>query len=104
MFEIDRGPTGRIHCVEVLGDVTELAAVKERLRRDWVEIENASKGESLKPIRVFRAFATAQAADGGEAEVGPLLAALHPARASDFDYLATAWPELRSFLMANLPA
>ena len=82
----------------------ELAAVKERLRRDWVEIENASKGESMKPIRVFRAFATAHAADGGEAEVAPLLAALHPARASDFDYLCTAWPELRSFLMANLPA
>jgi hypothetical protein len=75
-----------------------------RLARDWTQIESTTKGETLRPIRVLRAFATAQTSGVRDAAaLTPLVAALHPARAADFAYLATSWPELDMFLRTALP-
>jgi hypothetical protein len=68
-----------------------------RLDADWARIEHARKGETLRPLRLLRAFAIAQA--GGAIDV----AGLQPAQAQEFAYLATRWPELGAFLQRALP-
>ncbi len=83
----------------------EFLEVERRFERDWAEIENSRKGETLRPLRIFRAFTHARVAGITAAnELASLLTALQPARATDFVYLAAAWPELRDFLDAALPS
>jgi hypothetical protein len=76
--------------------------VARRFERDWARIEHSRKGETLRPLRLLRAFAVAEVAGNPEA-ARPLLAALQPARSSDFAYLATDWPELQGFLRQAFP-
>ncbi len=86
---------------EVLLDLRKgrFAEVHHRLESGWAEIEYAMKGESLRPLRVLRAFsATRSAAYREGATAGASLAALEPIRPGEFDYLAVAWPDLGRFL------
>lgn len=74
-------------------------AVLARLEASWAELESSLTGEVLRPIRLYRAFATAQTLDERSSPmVEPLLAALRPARVGELDHLAVAWPELGAFL------
>jgi hypothetical protein len=79
--------------------------VEKQLDRDWAEMEETMKGERLRPLRLFRAFAAAQAADVRESgTITPLLAGLQGTRAEELAYLGTAWPELDAFVRTHLPA
>jgi hypothetical protein len=80
------------------------AEVKLRLDNDWVALEAGMKGESLRPLRVMRAFAVAQASGVRESgAIEPLLSALRPGRPGEFAYLGASWPELARFLAAYMP-
>jgi hypothetical protein len=76
--------------------------VAQQLDDQWGTLENTLTGEVLRPLRVVRAFAVAQtegARSSGAA--AQLLSELGRRRLSEFDYLATAWPELDGFLRAH---
>lgn len=78
--------------------------VRRMLESKWTEMEHTMKGETLNPLRVLRAFATAQASGVRDAGgTSQLLAAVHVARPGEFDYLATSWPELATFMQVGLP-
>lgn len=82
----------------------EFDEVHRRLERDWAEIENTRKGETLRPLRLFRAFATARvAAITDSQQLAALVVALQPAGATDFAYLGVEWPELYDFIARAFP-
>ncbi len=68
----------------------------------WRELESGLTGELLRPLRLVRAFAVAQA-EGvrGAGAADPLLATLRGALPGELDWLAGEWPELRAFLAAH---
>jgi tetratricopeptide (TPR) repeat protein len=79
------------------------SAILGQLADRWAELESTMKGESLRPLRVLRAFGVARA--GGVRESGaaaPLLAALKPVRPDELAYLGVAWPELDQFIRTSL--
>jgi hypothetical protein len=76
--------------------------VARNLEARWRELESVLTGESLRPLRVLRAFAVAQASGprgAGAAEA--LLASLRPSRPREFAELGAAWPEMSAFLETN---
>jgi hypothetical protein len=74
------------------------AALEER----WTEHEGVLSGESIRPMRVVRAFAVAQAGGPRGAGQAETLAALaKPAYPGEYDFLGVAWPEMQAFLAAH---
>jgi hypothetical protein len=71
------------------------------LEEHWVECEGTLTGETLRPLRVIRAFAIAAAGprNAGPAEV--LLAASRPAYPDEYTFLGKAWPEMANFLTSH---
>jgi hypothetical protein len=72
------------------------------LEARWRELENVLTGELLRPLRVLRAFALAQA-DGprGAGAAETVLAGVRPSRRGEFAALGAAWPEMSAFLETN---
>ena len=67
----------------------------------WAEYEGVLTGETLRPLRVVRAFAIAA---GGPREAGRAEAAVLSARPTypeEYTFLGKAWPEMAAFLAAN---
>ena len=78
------------------------AADAARMLADgWAEYEGTLQGDTMRPLRVVRAFAIAQAGprEAGNAEV--LLAASRPAYPREYEFLGTHWPDMASFLAAH---
>ncbi len=91
--------------VEVIVDLRRgrFADVQRHLDENWSKIEYSMKGESLRPLRLLRAFSTTQTGDyRAKPTVASLVAPLEPTRPGEFDYLAVEWPELSQFLAASL--
>src|SRR5262249_2606254 len=66
----------------------EASLVVNRLDSEWAQLEHTRKGETLRPLRLLRAFAAAQVSEPrGANTVEVLLAPLRPARPGEFDYL-----------------
>ncbi len=71
------------------------------LDEKWSELEAFLAGETLRPLRVVRAFAHA-AADARNAGIAEsLLASARPVYAGEFTFLGVAWPEMQQFLAAH---
>jgi hypothetical protein len=88
-----------LETVMELRDGGRAAVILGRLEGLWRELESSMKGETLRPLRLFRAFATWLSLDARSAAmVDPLLVVLRPVVPGEFDYLAAAWPELAAFL------
>ena len=82
----------------------EYREVATRLADQWKEMEHTMTGQRLQPLRVFRAFAVAQADVRDAGAATPILASLGSAHYGEFAYLGASWPELDTFLRTNLPA
>ncbi len=79
-----------------------LACREERFDESLRTDSPAPRTHPGRMIRLMDAYAMARL---GDDDVGAVLALTHPRYVGEFDYLATAWPELREFLDANpLPA
>jgi hypothetical protein len=80
----------------------EHAEALRRLDHEWGVLEEAVTGETLRPLRLVRAFALSQTSgprDGGA--VDSVLAPLREGRSDTLRYLGTEWPELRGFMHAH---
>jgi len=82
---------------------SESREIRVRLDNEWAQIEHSLTGERLRPLRILRAFAIAQELRDAAA-ASSVLAGLGGARAREFAYLGTEWPELQQFIVAKLPA
>jgi hypothetical protein len=67
----------------------------------WAEYEGTLTGETLRLLRVVRAFAVAapDPRNAGLAETA--LAAVRPAYPSEYRFLGKAWPEMATFLASH---
>jgi hypothetical protein len=102
------GPVGLPHPHILTESVLELRrgnamTVVNRLDTEWRVLEETRKGETLRPLRLLRAFGAAHSPTSmpdarDPSRVEPLLHALRPVRAGEFDYLGVEWSELRAFL------
>lgn len=71
------------------------------LERVWAEAEGHLRATEVRPLAVVRAFAVA--GSGGPRAAGVvdgLVAEIRPRYSGEFDWLATAWPEMGLFLAA----
>jgi len=81
------------------GQFTE---VVRRLESEWGQLKEGLTGETLRPLRLVRAFALSQA--GGPREAGAVenvLIPLRGGRPGTLNYLASQWPELQEFLCGH---
>jgi hypothetical protein len=81
---------------------TDKAADAARTLDDkWTDYESVLTGSALRPLRVVRAFAQAQAdvRNAGMAAAG--LATNRPSYPGEYDFLGVAWPEMAAFLAAH---
>ena len=79
----------------------DAASASRVLDEKWASCESLLTGDVLRPMRVLRAFAIASAdtRDAGKAELQ--LVNARPAFRGEYDFLGTAWPEMKTFLVAN---
>ncbi len=77
------------------GDSTSAVHI---LAQGWREIEGSAAVDFARSIRALRAFAL-ENSHAARAYVEMQLAHLRDAPRGEFTYLATAWPELRAFLV-----
>jgi hypothetical protein len=76
--------------------------VARDLEQRWRQIENASTGETLRPLRAVRALAIAQASGARDAGLAEgVLAPLRPVEPGELAPLRARWPEMAAFLAAN---
>jgi tetratricopeptide (TPR) repeat protein len=80
--------------------------VTEMPDAEWFSAEGALSAVGMKRMRVLRAFAIrslppAQQSAKAPEEIQSLLAGVRPCRPGEFDFLATRWPELKSFLVES---
>jgi hypothetical protein len=72
------------------------------LENAWTENEAAMTGDTLRIIRVVRAFACAGVdAPRNQGLVERVLGDTKPRYLGEFDFLGTAWPEMTAFLAAH---
>lgn len=71
------------------------------LDEHWADYEATLTGDTLRPLRIVRAFAIAAAGprDAGLAESAFAMA--RPAYPGEYDFLGTAWPEMAAFLVSH---
>lgn len=71
------------------------------LDQRWAECEATLTGETLRPLRIIRAFAIAANGprDAGMAEM--MVAQTRPAYAGEFAFLAVSWPDMAAFQAAH---
>ena len=55
-------------------------------------------GETLRPLRVIRAFAIASTGPRNAGMADASLALSRPAYPGEYDFLGKAWPEMQTFL------
>ena len=67
----------------------------------WAQYEGTLTGETLRPMRIVRAFAIAASGPRNAGVVETTLAAARPAYPGEFDFLGKAWPEMESFLIGH---
>lgn len=67
----------------------------------WTECEATFTGETLRPLRVVRAFAHAVAGPRSAGIADALLVTARPAYTGEYDFLGVAWPEMATFLAAH---
>jgi hypothetical protein len=77
------------------------AEAARNLDERWPEYEGILTGETLRPLRIVRAFAIAAGGprDAGLAET--VIAAARPAYPGEYDVLGMAWPEMATFLVTH---
>jgi hypothetical protein len=73
------------------------AEAARMLAEHWAEYEATLTGDVMRPLRIVRAFAIA---DAGPRDAG-LAQTVLPAYPGEFDFLGVAWPEMASFLATN---
>jgi hypothetical protein len=71
------------------------------LAESWPECESLFTGETLRPLRVVRAFAQATGGVRDAGMVGATLGELRPLYPGEFDFLGSAWPEMQTFLVTH---
>jgi hypothetical protein len=71
------------------------------LQEHWSEYEGALTGETLRPIRIVRAFAIAASGPRNAGQAETLLSSARPAYPGEYAFLGVAWPEMASFLAAH---
>jgi hypothetical protein len=64
----------------------------------WAESESLLTGELVRPLRVVRAFAMSQAGPRDAGLAHRFIVAARPNYPGEYDFLATAWPEMAQFL------
>jgi hypothetical protein len=77
------------------------AEAARMLDERWPEYEAALTGETLRPLRIVRAFAISAAGPRNAGVAETVIAAARPAYPTEYDFLGKAWPEMASFLASH---
>lgn len=67
----------------------------------WAECEATLVGETLRPLRIVRAFALAAAGPRDAGLADAIVAAARPVYPGEYAFLGTAWPEMATFLTTH---
>lgn len=72
-----------------------------RMEAEWLDAEGGLTAHDGRVLRVMRAFAIASKRPDDVDGLRIAVESVKPFREGEFDYLATSWPELKSFLTAH---
>lgn len=67
----------------------------------WAEYEATLTGETLRPLRIVRAFAIAAEGPRNAGMAETAIAMARPAYPGEYDFLGVAWPEMELFLASH---
>ncbi|MDB4964280.1 MAG: hypothetical protein JWP01_4279 [Myxococcales bacterium] len=71
------------------------------LHERWAEYEATLTGETLRPMRIVRAFAIAAEGPRSAGLAETAIAMARPAYPGEYDFLGVAWPEMKRFLASH---